>query len=87
MNHDALTNLRRLDAEGHDRALAHAYDLRKRDGFAAAEPGMAAQMRSLIARAIRSHTRMMERIARALEQADPARSGERTLSAPERNVP
>ena len=30
MNHDALTNRWRLDAEERDRALAHAYDLQKR---------------------------------------------------------
>jgi hypothetical protein len=86
MNHDALTNLRRLDTAERDRALAHAYDLRKRDGFAATERSKAVRMRSLIARAIRSHTHMMERIARALEQANQARSGEHTLPAPERTI-
>src|SRR4051794_237238 len=86
MNHDALTDLRYLNAEKCDRVLAHTYDLRMHDGFAAAEGGGVGRMRSLIASAIRSHTRMMERIARTLEHAHHARPGKHTLPALERNV-
>jgi hypothetical protein len=83
MNHDALTSLRRLEAGERDRALAHAYTLQKQDGFADTKRNRPERMRALIASAIRSHTRMMERIARALE----APSREQPLSAPERNAP
>ena len=87
MNHDALTHLRRLDAGERDRALAHTYELHKHDGFAETGRTTTTRLRSLMASAIRSHTRMMERIARALEEAQQPRGGEQTLHASERNAP
>ncbi len=87
MDHNTLTHLRRLDAGERDRALAHAYAMHKRDGIAASDRSAMMRLRSLIAGAIRAHTRMMERFARALEAAHPSSGGEHAARVPERNAP